>query len=61
MMSSKSYLCNKCGRSFDTRKGLLTHERTAPHFKLAKRFIDEEEQNTAICRRKALRIRSLRI
>jgi hypothetical protein len=43
-MSSK-YLCDKCGRSFDTRKGLLTHERTAPHYKLAQSFIEEEQNN----------------
>ena len=43
-MSSK-YLCDKCGRSFDTRKGLLTHERTAAHFKLAQSFIEEEQNN----------------
>jgi len=43
-MSSK-YLCDKCGWSFDTRKGLLTHERTFPHYKLAQSFIDEEQNN----------------
>jgi len=43
-MSSK-YLCDKCGRSVDTRKGHLTHERTAPHYKLAQSFIEEEQNN----------------
>jgi len=43
-MSTK-YLCDKCGRSFDTKKGLLTHERTARHYKLAQSFIEEEQNN----------------
>ena len=51
MMSSK-YLCDKCGRTFDTRKGLLTHERTAPHYKLAQSFIEEEQNNINSKRRR---------
>jgi len=43
-MSSK-YLCNKCGRSFDTKKGLLTHTWTATHYKLAQSLIKEEQNN----------------
>jgi len=43
-MSSK-YLCDKSGRSFDTKKGLLTHERTAIHYKLAQSFIEKEQNN----------------
>jgi len=46
-MMPRKYLCDRCGRSFDTRKGLfLTHERTAPLYKLAQSFIRcKEEQN----------------
>jgi len=44
MISSK-YLCDECGRSFDTNKGLLTHTRTATHYKLAQSLIEEEQSN----------------
>jgi len=45
MMPSK-YLCDKCGRTFDTRKGLLIHERTAIiHYILAQSLIEEEQNN----------------
>jgi len=49
MISSK-YPCDKCGiRSFDTKKGLLTHESELLLFILiAQIFVIEEEQNNLI-------------
>jgi len=49
---SIKYLCDECGRSFDTKtKGLLTHTQTAIHYKLnllvAQSSI-EEKQNKMI-------------
>jgi len=58
-MSSK-YLCDKCGRSFDTRKGLITHKLTAPHYKLAQSFIEEEQNNMSDTSQRTARRNSAR-
>jgi len=42
---SITYLCDKCRRSFDTKKGLLAHTRTVPHYKFAQSFVVEEQNN----------------